>query len=232
MTIELKENLTNLNLFWQALSVTKSGDEINLHLSWPNKVWRSDFKRIAREKWNENTHVTLIKPEPQENVGIKTQLTAMHLVLDKAVGCKHEHVLLINSIDDLKKWCLVCEKAFDYKIDSHSLAPLLDDRNATILAFKVNKQLAGTAILYQSNNNMGIHQVGVLPQFQGQGIGKALLLHAIAISKNKSCKTMTLQASLAGSTMYLNSGFTTITELYHLESLSNHEIKNSPKVFK
>lgn len=218
MSDMLETNLINLNAFWQALSAETNGKEVYFHSGWPHKVWRTNFTSILRDKWNDKVHVTLEKPISQEQVNIKTQLTAMYLELEKAIGQEWEQVSLVRSFEELQEWCNACGDAFGYEIDRQALVPLLNDKNATIVAVQVNGKIAGTAILYQSNNNMGIHQVGVLPNFQGCGIGKALMFHLMAIARKKACKTMTLQASQAGIFMYLTMGFMKLSELYHLES--------------
>ena len=166
-------------------------------------------------------HVTIEQPIEQEEVYIKTQLTAMHLALENATGQMEENISSIDSFSKLDVWANACGLAFGYDINITSLIPLLDDENATILAFQVNGQIAGTAVIYQTNNNMGVHQVGVLPSFQKRGIGKTIMLHIMAVSKKKACKTMTLQASQSGLPMYLNLGFIPLADIFHLEKNSS-----------
>lgn len=217
MSEMLQKNLANLHAFWRAMTVISSENEIFSHPSWPNKIWHTDFIKINSNQWRDHIHVTLAEPLPLDKVTIKAQLTAMYLALENAKGVTHQQIVLVQSLKELQLWSSACGQAFGYEINTHSLVPLLNDENATIVAFQVNGIMAGTAILYQSNNNMGIHQVGVLPNFQGRGIGKALMLHLVALAKQKACKSITLQASQDGIAMYLNMGFTPLSSLYHLE---------------
>lgn len=218
MSDMLEKNLINLNAFWQTLPTEKNEEGINYHLSWPHKIWKPKFTTISNDKWHEKVYVTLDKPTLKHGIKIKVQLTAMYLELKKVTGHEHEQVSIVHSVTGLRKWSNACSNAFGYKIDSQALVPLINDKNATILAFSINEKIAGTAILYQSNNTMGIHQVGVLPEFQKRGIGKAIMLHLITIAKSKLCNTITLQASQAGMHMYLDMGFIKLAELYHFEN--------------
>lgn len=217
----LQTNLANLHAFWHAMAAKNNEAEIYLHANWPNKVWHSDFITLDINKWYGRVHVTLEEPKPQNKIKIKTQVTAMYLKLKNINGQEHEQVSLVKDLNELEEWCTACGYAFGYEIDKQALIPLLDNKNATIFAFRVNGKVAGTAILYQSKNNMGIHQVGVLPSFQGHGIGKALMLHLVAKAKNKACSTITLQASQNGMPMYINMGFTPLKKLYHLERITS-----------
>jgi len=218
MSEQLRKNLANLHAFWSAMAETKKGD-INSHTYWPNKIWRSTFQKIECPHWQDHVHVTLQKPSLDERVGIQTQLTAMHLDLGRAHGEINKQVSVVRSLKALKVWCKVCSQAFGYEINISSLMPLLDDSGASILVFTVNSQVAGTAISYQTLDTMGIHQVGVSPDFQRRGIGKAIMLHLIEEAKSKACKVITLQASQSGLPMYSRMGFTALAQLYHLKAL-------------
>jgi len=213
----LQENLTNLHDFWHVMADTQ-GSEINIHSTWPNKIWHTDFRKTESNEWSGRVHVTKEKPRSTDQVIIKSTLKAMYLDLNTANGQEHEQVMQVCTLEELKEWCNTCAQAFGYEIDMQALIPLFNDEKATILAFQVNGKMVATAILYQSMNNMGIHQVGVLPSFQGGGIGKKLMHHLVAVAKNKACKTMTLQASQAAISMYLTMGFVQLIDVYHLES--------------
>ncbi|RBW41692.1 hypothetical protein DS885_15865 [Psychromonas sp. B3M02] len=213
----LYKNLNNLSAFWQALSAEKIEEDKYLHAHWPHKIWCEDFSLVDSQQWNDKVHVTLNKPISFQHVKVKVQLTAMYLELEESIGQTHDQVSTVRSDEGLKQWSEACSNAFGYDIDKQSINPLIDDKNATVLAFEVNSNIAGTAILYQSHKTMGIHQIGVLPQFQRCGIGKAIMLHLIAIAKHRGCDVMTLQSSQAGKNMYINMGFKALAELYHLE---------------
>lgn len=213
----LQENLTNLHDFWHVMADTQ-GSEINIHSTWPNKIWHTDFRKTESNEWSGRVHVTTEKPRSTDQVIIKNTLKAMYLDLNTANGQEHEQVMQVCTLEELKEWCNTCAQAFGYEIDMQALIPLFNDEKATILAFQVNGKMVATAILYQSMNNMGIHQVGVLSSFQGGGIGKKLMHHLVAVAKNKAFKAMTLQASQAAISMYLTMGFVQLTDIYHLES--------------
>ena len=111
---------------------------------------------------------------------------------------------------------MACSTAFGYEIDSTALIPLLNDENAEVYAYWVEGRIAGTAIAYQTNSIMGVHQVGVLPDYQGKGIGKLLMSHLVARAKEKNCELMTLQASEEGLPIYVKMGFKKLGNVYHI----------------
>ncbi len=60
---------------------------------------------------------------------------------------------------------------------------------------------------YKTGDTIGIHQVGVKPCFQGQGIARHLMAALLMRCQNWQAKRAVLQASSAGLPLYQSLGF-------------------------
>lgn len=215
----LDQNLDNLDAFWSAIGYQKEG-QLNVHKSWPNKTWSKSFRSEPSLFVKDKVFVTVDELYAESlttlEVEIKTHLIAMSVLLASVDAELIEQIKVIESEQELEAWANACSKAFGYETDATALLPLLSDDNAEIFAYRVGGNIAGTAIAYQTNAVMGVHQVGVLPEYQGKGIGKLLMSHLVAYAKDKGCELMTLQASEAGLPIYVKMGFKKLGNVYHI----------------
>jgi ribosomal protein S18 acetylase RimI-like enzyme len=65
----------------------------------------------------------------------------------------------------------------------------------------------GTAIIYFSQGSAGIYDVEVLDEFQGQGIGTALLQRVCTFAEEQGAELAVLAASEQGAGFYSRFGF-------------------------
>ncbi len=144
-------------------------------------------------------------------------LQAMVLPLEKMQFNESRPVEVLTQPDNLTSWAQACSNAFGYSIAPEALLPLLTNPNATLFSYKVDGAIAGTAIAFQSDDIMGVHQLSVDPNFRGQGIAKTLMHHLVDFAKRQNTRLMTLQASKAGLPLYQQMGFSMLAEVYHLE---------------
>lgn len=232
MTSELTKNLQNLDAFWSAMAHSpelkseqqneqKSEQELKIHTNWPNKAWQADFGLDYSEKTHPlpagKSRVTILRPAEHSSEQVKMSLQAMVLPLYEAHFNGSNQVEVLTRPDDLASWAQACSNAFGYNIDPEALLPLVSNPNATLFSYKVDGTIAGTAIAFQSDDVMGVHQVGVDPNFRGQGIAKTLMHHLVDFAKRQNTRLMTLQASKAGLPLYQQVGFSLLAEVYHLE---------------
>lgn len=219
MTNFLTKNLNNLHEFWSLMPYTLN-EGVYHHISWPNKVWNANLGIENHPQPNHERFATA--QELSENclqslaMQISNQLIAMYLDLADAKSSESQTVEILTQENQLSDWALSCSEAFGYSIATDPLKQLFANKNVNFFIFKVQGQIAGTAIAFKTEDTMGIHQVGVLPSFQGQGIGKKLMMHLIEYAKIKQCKYVTLQASQAGLSIYKKLGFKEIGSVYHL----------------
>ena len=218
MELALQNNIYNLNLFWQSLNATK---EKNLysHTSWPNKQWCADLllpSNLSLTKLGDNQTFCTVSEviEPAlEAFAIKSQLAVMNLNIkgkknaQDVINLSNVEIVKINDKQGVIDWTKACSLAFDYKIDSAIIELLLTDSNASILALIIDRKIAGTAIGYQTDHILGIHQVGTLPQCRKMGVAVSLMQYLIEFATQQNCEIVSLQASKAGLPMYKKLGF-------------------------
>ncbi len=222
MNVELERNLINLNQFWQALNANKK-DNILTHVSWPNKQWRSDFSlpehELSETMIAGKSFSTIIDININEfnAITIKNQLIPMNVNVDKQelfVEESYSKVVTLTADDNAEKWSLACGLAFGYTIDANVIQRLLSNVNATVLAYLVEGEIAGTAISYQTCDALGIHQLGTVPSFRKMGVAAALMDYIINKAKQSDViNNVCLQASPAGIHLYEKMGFQALGKL-------------------
>ena len=216
----LKENLANLDAFWAAMPHTADGEQ-KVHNGWPHKIWRGDFDMARSHSIDDKLWVTIKKPNSSEYSRVKLRLLAMALKLDDVEAKLDKNVRITDKKESLKVWIKACSISFNYAIEQASIEPLLANPSATLFTYRLDDDIAGTAITYQTQGTMGVHQMGVNPAFRGRGVAKKLMLHLIRLAQQQRCSLVTLQASQAGQPLYEKIGFTALTEIYHLRSRAN-----------
>lgn len=84
-----------------------------------------------------------------------------------------------------------------------------------------NGQLAGLLVLWHFPHRVRVYDIATHPDLRGQGIGKALLLHAEAQARTAGCSWMTLEAEEADPDLvnwYKHHGYAVVDRLpdfYH-----------------
>lgn len=222
MTFSLNDNLNNLNYFWQALKVDEKNGKFT-HKSWPNKHWQADFNLpdlISAKNLPFNKVVSTVNElaEPENRgLAIKGQLEIMNLKLEQVRNLPNEssHVNIVKLLlgDDISKWVKGCSEAFGYEIDADVIQHLLKNSNASIFAYMIDGEIAGTAISYKTDNTLGIHQLGTTPNYRKMGVALALMEHILVQASNLRCELVSLQASKAGLHMYEKLGFKPLGKL-------------------
>ena len=210
MNQQIKVNLNNLHKYYSALGAEASLG-VSRHIGWPNKVWRNDFSQVSTEVELKSQRLVSVEPLAEtSNFELKSQLVMMNLqftTLKPVTDCSTTAVISEIRAGELEQWVAACGRAFGYQIESESIGRLLPDNNATLLAYRINGEIAGTAIGYKTGNTLGVHQVGVVPDFRGQGLARKLMLELIQLAQRQECTTVSLQASKAGLPLYEQLGF-------------------------
>ncbi|MCJ8295737.1 MAG: GNAT family N-acetyltransferase [Colwellia sp.] len=215
MDLALKSNLNNLNEYWQALDVSEQ-DGLFAHTSWPNKQWHADFSlpsykaSVSLPKDKTFSTITDINDQELSGFSVKSQLVIMNLSLannQTALGQIHPQIVKLSSKENAATWATACGLAFGYVIDADVIQALLNNPEASVWAYMVDGEIAGTAISYSSDNTLGIHQLGTVPSFRKMGIADALMKHLLAQASSEGFNTVSLQASKAGLHLYEKMGF-------------------------
>lgn len=104
-----------------------------------------------------------------------------------------------------QRW-LVLRKPIDMDIGTEK--DEYDDYYSLHLIAVCDEQIIGSARLRQLSTELGsISYVAVLPKFQSQGVGTALIQKVIEIAKEKQLKSLRVMSRLSASKFYERIGF-------------------------
>ncbi len=115
--------------------------------------------------------------------------------------------LSIQDEQNIDLWVDIAARSFEYEIDSAVIQRIITDPNVQLLTVYLDNKPAATAMLFNTDNVVGVHQVGVLPNYRGKGIADKLMQHIINQCRAMPARYITLQASVAGKKLYQNLGF-------------------------
>lgn len=138
--------------------------------------------------------------------------TAMYMALDESITYPtfsplSFQVKPVSTLDDIKRWVDIGSEAFAYSIDRSVIEGLMNDKDVQILLAYQGEQAVACALLYKTDDIIGIHQVGVKRSFRGQGIARCFMREIITACIQWQGKYVVLQASQAGQPLYESLGF-------------------------
>jgi len=226
----INANIKNLTSLWETVGVSfdsysKTPDFEYCEIKdseWPNRLWldqniTQDTIGLIKEKlapitsnitlpiWNiyDKKENTLLE---HNGFNIKFEQIGMSLKLDKPFEIKSDvKIKLVTNSTESKLWSELFKKSFGYKISSETINKTYNKINYYIA---YNDGIAvGTAILYKSNNVVGIHSVGIPPERRRKGFAEEIMKLLINIAIENRDKYITLQASNMGKNLYLKLGF-------------------------
>jgi len=221
-----QQNKSNLTALWKRMGVTSElmsdGYTVFRSKSWPHRIWVEDNTGMAvnhcnfqlLEKHNivptwENqlqSHSIQIDDQPLD---LLFSQTAMVLSMQgQPINTTQTiQVTEVDSDETLQHWLTIASEAFAYEIDKQVIAPLVSAQDISLLlAFSQGKPIA-TGLLYKTGNILGVHQIGVAKNAQGQGIARQLMYYVIEAARSLKVDFITLQASEAGLGLYRRLGF-------------------------
>ena len=137
-----------------------------------------------------------------EQIGMSLDLKAQ-----KSFESSEGDVQIINKSEDISAWVNIASSSFSYVINDEIIKEVAKNPKATLLLAYKNKFPVGTALLYEHDNVLGVHLVGVPKEHRGNGLAYNIMLEAINIAKRKDINYMTLQASVLGLGIYKRLGF-------------------------
>ncbi len=138
--------------------------------------------------------------------------TAMYLPIadiDTQLVSKRDNFSIeqVSTSKQLKAWVNIASEAFGYPIDQHVFEKLMHDPSIKILLAVLDGEAVATALLYQDDAVIGLHQMGVAKSFQGKGIARSLMHALIVQCQQQGSEYLVLQASQAGKSLYESLGF-------------------------
>ncbi|NTS78823.1 GNAT family N-acetyltransferase [Catenovulum sp. SM1970] len=229
----MHNNINNMNVYWQALGAKSEGGYFINH-TWPNKIWSANLSLDLNEQsklLNAGQSLMTVDVISEDELAtspvvLKGQLVMMDLDLTTGSNATPSQTDLskqgraIVQVEDQAQadlWTEACSKAFNYQIDKDAIRQFIQDENSFVLALTIDGEIAATAIGYLTGDTLGIHQVGTVPDFRKQGAAAQLMHYLLEIAVEKSCTTVSLQASKAGFHLYQKLGFNQVGTLTSLK---------------
>lgn len=226
------DNIENLTRLWKCMGskacVLENMHDWQMSESWPYRCWLDG-------QWGQNKGTQLsysINELPREVIipvwpladtksnwlktmlvangfGIVLEQTAMHLNLrDYVVQAPSGLILkMVDSAGGCERWTDIAARSFGYGIDATVIKRIVNNHDIQLLLAQIGSQPVATALLFQTGHIIGIHQVGVLDEYRGQGIARKLMHDVLGLCKQSMARDVSLQASLAGEHLYKTLGF-------------------------
>lgn len=226
----INSNLNNLILLWRTVGVAFNTYKKELNFEycevkdaeWPNRLWLQQSitqeivdelkiklttisKNITVPVWNiygKNDDAILIR----NGFSLKFEQVGMFLKVSKSfVVNNNVKIKQVTSINDTILWSNIFAQSFGYKISPITIQETLK----SIIYYIAYKDgvAVGTAMLYKTNNVMGIHSVGIPPEMRRKGFAESIMKLLINKSIEYKVEYITLQASSMGKNLYLKLGF-------------------------
>ncbi|RAJ83199.1 acetyltransferase (GNAT) family protein [Chitinophaga dinghuensis] len=226
-----QQSIDNLTSLWLAAGIAFGNyqqhtafDSIQVPGSeWPNRIWlksaispevlsdAADFSRnnqlpLTLSHWGdfENSLQPLF-----EAAGFEAKSTQIGMSLKLSTPFEHPGRISLETVttsEQAKIWAELYPQSFGYTIS----AEILEKANHTVQFYLVRKeeQAIGTAMILESNGVVGIHGVGIIPDFRKQGFAEEVMAVLLNNAIAKNIKLATLQSSAMGKNIYQKLGFT------------------------
>lgn len=227
MDLEQK-NLRNLHALWQRYGAVPFSGRAGWwrHIQWPNRCWKqgdsdgvwtdsiSDLPRECIVPVIANTDPA--GDEPLLHVS-GWQVAFEQVAMVKSIAAYRSAGLpeleiegelqAVQAESQLQNWLAIQSAAFGYDIDAAAIHSLLSESDVRVwLYLEYDKSVAGV-ILLKTGDTVGVHQLAVRPEHQGQGIARRLMQRVLREAALLGGDYLVLQASAAGLPLYQSLGF-------------------------
>jgi GNAT superfamily N-acetyltransferase len=225
----IKDNIDNLTALWKTVATPLlSYHKIDpfefsqiKNSGWPNRLWfreditEKNFPQIM-EIMDKNPRLVIpywdifgsnSKSFFEKNgFNIRIQLVAMALKLGEKFTLQNNLTFkrVLNE-EDAKTWSDIYPLSFSYVISKETLVHNYENVKFYLVHFE--GKAIGTLTLFQTEDIMGIHGVGVIPEMRKRGFAEEIMKFAINEAIDADCKYAQLQASAPGKGIYTRLGF-------------------------
>lgn len=227
-----KANIENLTLLWKQMGVRPyrfdGMEKCHVSVSWPNRCWFET--EVSVDELPAIVHGInqlpndLIVPVWPGLVALPDQLesllkrggfkvifeqTAMYLDLDNDPGAVRSTLELmpISSERDVRTWTDIAGRSFGYGMDESVIHKIAVNPDVQLFMAYAGSRPAATAMVFKTGVVVGVHQVGVLPEYRGKGMARELMKDVIRRCTQMPARYVTLQASTVGEPLYSGLGF-------------------------
>lgn len=223
----IHQNIENLTTLWKTVghefdgvkSYSSYEKSIISNSQWPNRVWLSkqveqlDITELSTNIKAINSKVTipiwdqnLFSLFKSEKFEFKFQQIGMSLNLNNQIPFDTKLQLeKVKSHDDARIWSTIFKESFGYIIHSDSIFKSINKVDYYIAID--NKSPIGTAMTYKTDNNLGVHAVGIPPLNRRKGYAKQIMYSLINKAIKEEISYLVLQASEMGKGLYKSLGF-------------------------
>lgn len=236
-------NIDNLTRLWRSMDTLRLPEGMLQSNRWPNKLWyapehapsAANLQPVLQTAPARVTLPIWVDDAPYADAlhtagfTLASRHTAMALepgrLAHPARRALTDYSLIQAASEcDLETWTQVGSAAFGYHIDHQStLALAAADGVALYLAY-LEEHCAGTALLFDSDGVVGIHQVGTVPAFRGRGLARQLMYDLVAVAG--AGRYHVLQASAAGQPLYEQMGFDALFTIHNYHRRNAEEPDN------
>ncbi len=231
-------NLTSLwQQYGAHMLLLPHGEHIHLNHSWPYRCWMVQGTKVPEQfdDWLSSLPARVVLPVymgsrtiPEnplftindEQSAILSSLgwqcameqTAMYLNDEGMQQVLKEKATLsiktVSQIEELMLWVNISSSAFAYQIDHAVIQGLMNEPMVELVLGIKNRTAVCCALLYKTGEIVGLHQMSVLPEWQGQGLAQQLMVKLVEKAMTWQTKAIVLQSSKAGFPLYKKLGFT------------------------
>lgn len=231
---KIHQNIQNLFSLWEIVSncageyyQTESVSVAKVPNSeYPNRIWLNQYPNVlTNEILEEIKQISLQSVEPLrfsyftddclqhedeklQSFGFvkKSEQYGMSLVLtEKVLTNNRLQLKRIETKEQSEIWSDVFRKCFGYLISAESVYQSKAEIQFYLLYYQENT--IGNLLLHQTEKTMGVHSLGILPDFRKLGFAEEIMHQIINQSIENQCEIMTLQSSPMGRNIYLRLGF-------------------------
>lgn len=220
-----RANIDNLIGLWQLMGATQVAEGLYRSTRWPHRCWHSPDRQAAEGRnaiacipahylfpvWHAGESSRVLESAlSQHGLEVGLEQLAMILPLEAYTPPPADarlNVSLIDSRQQARQWSDLCGRAFGYRLDVDVIDQLRRQADVEVLWARGEGRPLATAILYRTGPVMGVHQVGVPPELQGQRIAYAFMCALLARAQSAGAEYVCLQASAAGEPLYRKLGF-------------------------
>ena len=215
-------NKLNLKGLWRQIGL-RSGQLIDNQVfsgvylpkeEWPNRIWLRDETEI--ENWEQALAALRQNPQlglssfqssiaPIEGLTEQSRQYGMIRKRERKNSSSKLKLKRVNTRQEASQWAQLFHHSFSY-----SISEAVVFKNQKLVEFYLGMQQStpvGTLMLYADKDSLGLHSMGIPPQFRRKGLATELMLAAFELVKDRPQEHLVLQASEIGKGLYLKLGF-------------------------
>jgi len=224
-------NISNLTALWKKAGAPFNGVFTNDIFSyvcisdsdWPNRIWLTqhldepalqEISELIRccpaalsfSYW-QDTQSTGYKVIEHSGFELKSVQTGMSMQLDQKFNQQQQLTFKqVSQPHQAKIWTELYPQSFRYHINPEILIKTASQ--ITYYLIYLDKTPIGTVLTMQTENAIGIHGLGIIPQMRKRGFAEQTMAYLLNKAIDDQFTYAYLQASELGKNIYLNMGFT------------------------